>query len=87
MGRTPHKRLLDGDTPEDAELIETAAAYYCDHLYVLDHGRLASGGPPVEILTSRLLAEVYGVTSEVAIHPRTGAPQVTCRRRGPTEGR
>ncbi|GGV83768.1 hypothetical protein GCM10010228_60430 [Streptomyces massasporeus] len=32
---------------------------------------------PVEILTSRLLAEVYGVTSEVARHPRTGAPQVT----------
>ncbi|MFJ4283459.1 ABC transporter ATP-binding protein [Streptomyces massasporeus] len=152
MGRTPHKRLLDGDTPEDAELIDTAldavdatdlahrpfdrlsggerqrvliaralaqqpsllvldeptnhldirhqldvlntlrclpatvlvalhdlnlAAYYCDRLYVLRDGQVIASGPPLEVLTPQLLAEVYGVTSEVAIHPRTGAPQVT----------
>ncbi|MGA5493827.1 ABC transporter ATP-binding protein [Streptomyces cinereoruber] len=152
MGRTPHKRLLDGDTPEDAELIESAliavdatdladrpfdrlsggerqrvliaralaqqpsllvldeptnhldirhqldvlgtlrklpatvlvalhdlnlAAYYCDRLYVLRDGKVIASGPPVEVLTPRLLSEVYGVTSEVTVHPRTGAPQVT----------
>ncbi|MEU2495393.1 ABC transporter ATP-binding protein [Streptomyces sp. NPDC007883] len=152
MGRTPHKRLLDGDTPEDAELIETAldavdatdlaprpfdrlsggerqrvliaralaqqpslivldeptnhldirhqldvlntlrrlpatvlvalhdlnlAAYYCDRLYVLRDGQVTASGPPSEVLTPRLLAEVYGVASEVTVHPRTGAPQVT----------
>ncbi|OII67298.1 MULTISPECIES: ABC transporter ATP-binding protein [unclassified Streptomyces] len=152
MGRTPHKRLLDGDTPEDAELIGSAlaavdatgladrpfdrlsggerqrvliaralaqqpsllvldeptnhldirhqldvlgtlrrlpatvlvalhdlnlAAYYCDRLYVLRDGRVTASGPPAEILTPRLLADVYGVASEVAVHPRTGAPQVT----------
>ncbi|MFJ7182347.1 ABC transporter ATP-binding protein [Streptomyces massasporeus] len=152
MGRTPHKRLLDGDTPEDAELIDTVldavdatdlahrpfdrlsggerqrvliaralaqqpsllvldeptnhldirhqldvlntlrrlpatvlvalhdlnlAAYYCDRLYVLRDGQVIASGPPLEVLTPQLLAEVYGVTSEVAIHPRTGAPQVT----------
>ncbi|MBX9360337.1 ABC transporter ATP-binding protein [Streptomyces sp. WAC04114] len=152
MGRTPHKRLLDGDTPEDAELIDTAldavdatdlahrpfdrlsggerqrvliaralaqqpsllvldeptnhldirhqldvlntlrrlpatvlvalhdlnlAAYYCDRLYVLRDGQVIASGPPLEVLTPQLLAEVYGVTSEVATHPRTGAPQVT----------
>ncbi|MFF9117554.1 ABC transporter ATP-binding protein [Streptomyces massasporeus] len=151
MGRTPHKRLLDGDTPEDAELIDTAldavdatdlahrpfdrlsggerqrvliaralaqqpsllvldeptnhldirhqldvlntlrrlpatvlvalhdlnlAAYYCDRLYVLRDGQVIASGPPLEVLTPQLLAEVYGVTSEVATHPRTGAPQV-----------
>ncbi|WP_344361647.1 ABC transporter ATP-binding protein [Streptomyces gobitricini] len=152
MGRTPHKRLLDGDTAEDARLIERAleavdaaglgdrpfdrlsggerqrvliaraltqqpsllvldeptnhldvrhqldvlghlralpatvllalhdlnlAAYYCDRLYVLRDGEVTASGPPAEVLTPRLLAEVYGVTAEVAVHPRTGAPQVT----------
>ncbi|MEV8552867.1 ABC transporter ATP-binding protein [Streptomyces glaucescens] len=152
MGRTPHKRLLDGDTPEDAGLIESAlaavdatglahrpfdrlsggerqrvliaralaqqpsllvldeptnhldirhqldvlgtlrrlpatvlvalhdlnlAAYYCDRLYVLCDGKVTASGPPAEVLTPRLLADVYGVTSEVTVHPRTGAPQVT----------
>ncbi|MFD8362588.1 ABC transporter ATP-binding protein [Streptomyces hygroscopicus] len=152
MGRTPHKRLLDGDTAEDARLIDTAlaavdaadlagrsfdrlsggerqrvliaralaqqpallvldeptnhldirhqlevlgmlrrlpatvlvalhdlnlAAYYCDRLYALHNGEVITSGPPAEVLTPRLLAEVYGVTAEVAVHPRTGAPQVT----------
>ncbi|MGA5843321.1 histidinol phosphatase, partial [Streptomyces pseudogriseolus] len=30
-----------------------------------------------EVLTPRLLADVYGVASEVTVHPRTGAPQIT----------
>ncbi|MFD3612262.1 ABC transporter ATP-binding protein [Streptomyces atroolivaceus] len=152
MGRTPHKRLLSGDTAEDARLIEEAlatvhvselagrpfdrlsggerqrvliaralaqrpsllvldeptnhldirhqldvlgalrrlpatvlvalhdlnlAAYYCDRLYVLRDGEVTASGPPAEVLTPRLLAEVYGVASEVAVHPLTGAPQVT----------
>ncbi|MFE0437354.1 ABC transporter ATP-binding protein [Streptomyces nigra] len=152
MGRTPHKRLLAGDTPEDAELIDSAlvavdavhladrafdrlsggerqrvliaralaqqptllvldeptnhldirhqlsvlgtlrrlpatvllalhdlnlAARYCDRLYVLYEGEVTASGPAAEILTPALLAEVYGVETEVAVHPRTGAPQVT----------
>ncbi|MER8226384.1 ABC transporter ATP-binding protein [Streptomyces sp. NPDC094143] len=158
MGRTPHKRLLDGDTPEDADLIEKAldavdatdlshrtfnqlsggerqrvliaralaqqpsllvldeptnhldirhqldilttlrrlpatvllalhdlnlAAYYCDRLYVLRDGTVTAAGRPADILTPHLLDEVYGVTSEVTIHPRTGAPQVTFLPREP----
>ncbi|MFF8032152.1 MULTISPECIES: ABC transporter ATP-binding protein [unclassified Streptomyces] len=152
MGRTPHKRLLAGDTPEDAELIDSAlaavdaahlagrpfdrlsggerqrvliaralaqrptllvldeptnhldirhqldvldalrdlsatvllalhdlnlAAYYCDRLYVLHDGEVTASGPPAEVLTPGLLAEVYGVAAEVAVHPGTGAPHVT----------
>ncbi|GAA1893507.1 ABC transporter ATP-binding protein [Streptomyces durmitorensis] len=60
------------------------AAYYCDRLYVLDAGRLVASGPPKEVLTSELLADVYGVTAEVAVHPATGAPTVTYL---PTAGR
>ncbi len=152
MGRTPHKRLLAADTPEDAGLVDSAllavdavhlagrsfdrlsggerqrvliaralaqqptllvldeptnhldirhqlsvlgtlrrlpatvllalhdlnlAAYYCDRLYVLYDGQVTASGPPAEVLTPRLLSEVYGVATEVATHPRIGAPQVT----------
>ncbi|MFV2121080.1 ABC transporter ATP-binding protein [Streptomyces sp. Act-28] len=152
MGRTPHKRLLDGDTAEDGRLVESAlaavdavgladrpfdrlsggerqrvliaralaqqpallvldeptnhldvrhqlevldilrrlpatvlvalhdlnlAAYYCDRLYVLRDGEVTASGAPVEVLTPELLADVYGVTAEVCVHPRTGAPRVT----------
>ncbi|MFF8289657.1 ABC transporter ATP-binding protein [Streptomyces sp. NPDC016309] len=152
MGRTPHKRLFDGDTAEDALLVASSlasvdaaeladrpfdrlsggerqrvliaralaqqpslivldeptnhldvrhqldvlgvlrrlpatvlvalhdlnlAAYYCDRLHVLRDGEVVAWGPPGEVLTPRLLAEVYGVTGEVVVHPRTGAPHVT----------
>ncbi|MEU9357675.1 ABC transporter ATP-binding protein [Streptomyces sp. NPDC048301] len=152
MGRTPHKRLLDGTTAQDTALVEDAltavdaihladrpfdrlsggerqrvliaralaqqpgllvldeptnhldirhqlevlgtlrrlratvllalhdlnlAAYYCDRLHVLHEGRIVACGTPAEVLTPRLLADVYGVAGEVTVHPRTGAPQVT----------
>ncbi|WP_051820286.1 ABC transporter ATP-binding protein [Streptomyces sp. NRRL S-920] len=53
------------------------AAYYCDRLYVLQGGRQVASGTPEEVLTSELLAEVYGVSADVAVHPATGAPTVT----------
>ncbi|KUH40365.1 MULTISPECIES: ABC transporter ATP-binding protein [Streptomyces] len=152
MGRTPHKRLLDGDDAEDVRLVEAAlaavdavdfadrsfdrlsggerqrvliaralaqqpsllvldeptnhldvrhqldvlgllrrlpatvlvalhdlnlAAYHCDRLYVLRDGEVTAAGTPVDVLTPHLLAEVYGVSAEVEVHPRTGAPHVT----------
>ncbi|MFI6642753.1 ABC transporter ATP-binding protein [Streptomyces sp. NPDC050504] len=152
MGRTPHKRLLDGDSAQDAALVAWAltavdaaaladrpfdrlsggerqrvliaralaqrpallvldeptnhldvrhqlevlgvlrrlpatvlvalhdlnlAAYYCDRLYVLRDGAVTASGPPADVLTEELLAEVYGVAAEVAVHARTGAPRVT----------
>ncbi|MDJ1134442.1 ABC transporter ATP-binding protein [Streptomyces iconiensis] len=52
------------------------AAYFCDRIYVLDAGRVVKGGPPAEVLTEEMLAEVYGVRAEVSVHPATGAPTV-----------
>ncbi|MEU6126262.1 ABC transporter ATP-binding protein [Streptomyces sp. NPDC047123] len=52
------------------------AAYYCDRLYVLDAGRVVASGTPEKVLTAELLATVYGVTAEVDVHPKTGAPTV-----------
>ncbi|MEU3598443.1 ABC transporter ATP-binding protein [Streptomyces sp. NPDC006798] len=53
------------------------AAYYCDRIHVLHDGRIVAAGPPAEVLTAELLAEVYKVTAEVTVHPRTGAPTIT----------
>lgn len=52
------------------------AAYFCDRVYVLDAGRVVAGGPPSQVLTEEMLAEVYGVRAEVSVHPATGAPTV-----------
>ncbi|MGW4030414.1 ABC transporter ATP-binding protein [Streptomyces sp. NPDC004838] len=53
------------------------AAYYCDRLHVLHAGRLVASGTPEQVLTPRLLADVYRVDADVAPHPVTGAPSIT----------
>ncbi|MFE0605047.1 ABC transporter ATP-binding protein [Streptomyces sp. NPDC058892] len=52
------------------------AAAFCDRLYVLAAGRVAASGPPAEVLTEELLAEVYRVRARIEVHPDTGAPNV-----------
>ena len=60
------------------------AADYSDDLCVLADGRVRASGPPAEVLTPRLLAEVYGVrvtvttagnAIDVRIHGACGGPQ------------
>lgn len=50
------------------------AASYCDRLHVLDGGRLVASGPPAEILTETLLADVFSVGASITTSPRTGKP-------------
>ncbi|MFC7640980.1 hypothetical protein ACFQX6_08235 [Streptosporangium lutulentum] len=45
------------------------AAAFCDRICVLDTGRLVAAGPPAQVLTASLLAEVYRVDAEVDRHP------------------
>ncbi|MGW5850223.1 ABC transporter ATP-binding protein [Streptomyces sp. NPDC055254] len=52
------------------------AAAFCDRLYVLAEGRVAASGPPAEVLTEEVLAEVYGVATRIGVHPETGAPNI-----------
>nr|WP_086731705.1 ABC-F family ATP-binding cassette domain-containing protein [Streptomyces fradiae] len=57
MGRTPHKRLLDGDTPQDADLVESAlAAVDATGLAHRPFDRL-SGGERQRVLIARALAQ------------------------------
>ncbi|GAA2229215.1 ABC transporter ATP-binding protein [Streptomyces amakusaensis] len=53
------------------------AAHYCDRIHVLQAGRLVASGTPHEVLTPELLAEVYRVKAEIAVHPATGSPTIT----------
>lgn len=52
------------------------AAGYADRMLVLAGGRVAAAGPPAEVLTTRLLSDVWRHPVEVLPHPRTGQPLV-----------
>ncbi|ENK1243763.1 ABC transporter ATP-binding protein [Clostridium botulinum] len=41
------------------------AAAYCDRIYVMHKGRIAASGKPKEVLTTKLIKEIYEVDSTV----------------------
>ncbi len=59
----------------------------CDHVVVLDHGRIVRDGPTLEVLSPEVIAEVFGVDSHLVAHPVTGAPQLLFSLSGPTTPR
>ena len=48
------------------------AARFCDAIAVLSEGRLVVSGPPVDILTEGLIAEVFGVRAHVSTSQHHG---------------
>nr|WP_228473544.1 heme ABC transporter ATP-binding protein [Streptomyces calidiresistens] len=52
------------------------AAAYADRVVVLHEGRIVADGPPGEVLTGKLIGEVYRQPVDVLRHPDTGAPLV-----------
>jgi iron complex transport system ATP-binding protein len=55
------------------------AAMFCDTVVVLRQGQVVAAGPPAEVLTSELIAEVYGVRAHVTHDEDSGRPTVTFR--------
>ena len=53
------------------------AASLCDTVTVLAHGRVVASGPPDEVLTPDVIAQVFGVRAHVGTHPLTGRPHIT----------
>jgi iron complex transport system ATP-binding protein len=51
------------------------AAMFCDHLLILKDGRAYATGTPAEVITEKLIAEVYGVRA-VVTPGETGVPSV-----------
>ncbi|MGP6173888.1 ABC transporter ATP-binding protein [Corynebacterium sp. A21] len=46
------------------------AARYCDEIIVLHRGGIAAAGPPAEVLSSELLAEVFGIRGQLHTSPQ-----------------
>ncbi|HEV7813027.1 MAG TPA: ATP-binding cassette domain-containing protein [Leifsonia sp.] len=52
------------------------AVTFADRVVVLDEGRVAAAGHPIEVLTPELIESVWGVSATVLAHPRTGSPVI-----------
>lgn len=52
------------------------AARYCDHLVAMRDGRVIAAGPPSDVLTPELLADVFGVRCRVLIDPDSATPLI-----------
>ena len=52
------------------------AAMFCDHLVVLDKGRVVASGTPEEVLTEQLLRDVFRVAASVGPSPHHGKPHI-----------
>lgn len=50
------------------------AAAVADRVALLDSGRVRAIGSPVEVLTSEVLTETYGIRIDVRVDPDTGRP-------------
>ncbi|WP_369354919.1 ABC transporter ATP-binding protein [Streptomyces sp. cg2] len=62
-----------------------AAAAVCDRLHVLHAGAVVASGPPRDVLTPALLAEVFGVRAAVVDHPLTRDPLIAFDHRAPAD--
>jgi iron complex transport system ATP-binding protein len=52
------------------------AARYADHVVAMRAGRIVAQGPPAQVITVELLAEVFGLDALVVPDPATGTPLV-----------
>ncbi|MFN3950051.1 ABC transporter ATP-binding protein [Microbacterium sp.] len=57
------------------------AARYADHLVALREGRIVAAGDPTDVMTSDLIAEVFGLDALVVPDPVSGTPLVLPRGR------
>lgn len=60
------------------------AMAYADRITVLDRGRVAASGTPIESLTGPLLAEVYGIGVDILRAPGLAHPVISVRTQPPT---
>jgi iron complex transport system ATP-binding protein len=50
------------------------AASYADHLIALADGKIVAQGTPQEVITEKIVLDVFHVESRIIIHPITGLP-------------
>ena len=52
------------------------AAEYCDRLVLLDQGRIVAAGTPVDVLTTEMIRNVYGVSVFIGRNPVSDGPHI-----------
>ncbi|MFC4667555.1 ABC transporter ATP-binding protein [Seohaeicola nanhaiensis] len=52
------------------------AAAYCDRIAVMEKGKVIAQGPPDEIITTEMIASVFGVDAIVHLRKDSGRPRV-----------
>lgn len=53
------------------------ASALCDHLLVLQNGKLVLEGSPSEVINEKMLSDIYGICSHVSPHPEHHCPHIT----------
>jgi iron complex transport system ATP-binding protein len=74
-------RLLDTMSELDKRIVVvfhdlSLASKYCDQLFVMKEGLIAAQGDPLEIMTPKLIKDVYNIDALVIPHPIGGRPVV-----------
>jgi iron complex transport system ATP-binding protein len=57
------------------------AALFCDHAYLMADGRIVTGGPPSQVITTETIRHAYGADVLIIDHPETATPHLIPRRR------
>ena len=52
------------------------AARYCDTLFIFNEGRIVAFGSPEDIITEKLMRDVFGVKTDITLDSETGKPRV-----------
>ncbi|ATL68304.1 ABC transporter ATP-binding protein [Nocardia terpenica] len=52
------------------------ALAYCDHLLLVQHGRVIACDTPEKTLTAQTMTDIFGVRSAIITHPLTGRPHL-----------
>ena len=52
------------------------ASRYADHLVAMRGGRILAEGAPPDVVTPRVIEEVFGIAAEVATDPVSGTPMI-----------
>ena len=58
----------------------TLAAQYCRRLIMLHQGKVVAEGSPEEVLTGKIISEVYEAQVHILAHPQHGTPVVLLHR-------
>jgi iron complex transport system ATP-binding protein len=43
----------------------------CDELLVINEGQIVASGSPHQVITEKMLSDVFGVCAQVSVHPQS----------------